>query len=91
MLQDLTSDVRQVLVIDMTIIYIYIIYLLPGSHDRSVSLQSFLGFFFGEKLNKSFPRVSPCMVSDDGDAIFHYVQIWKTKTHFFAIPLISYC
>lgn len=73
MLQGFTSNVRQVRC--DKIVFLVPEFLLPGSHDRSVSQQSFLSFFFGEKLNKSFPRVSSCMVSDDGDAIFHDVQI----------------
>lgn len=47
--------------------------ILPASHYLSVSLQSFLSCFFGEKLNKSFPRISSCIVCDDGDAVFYDV------------------
>lgn len=62
---------------------------LPASHDLSVSLQSFLSCFFGEKLNKSFPRVPSFVVCDNGDAVFHDVQIWKIKEK--KSFSISYC
>lgn len=64
---------------------------LPASHDLSVSLQSFLSCFFGEKLNKSFPRVPSCIVCDDGDAVFHDVQIWKIKRKKFNFQKCSNC
>ena len=56
---------------------------LPASHELSVFLQSFLSCFFGEKMNKSFPSVSSCIVCDDGNAIFYNFQIWKIYIFFF--------
>lgn len=67
-------------------------FILPASHDLSVFLQSFLSCFFGEKLNKSFPRVSSCIICDDGDAVVYDVQIWKVKKYVFFFKLLfSYC
>lgn len=78
-------NIRLLIVRCDKIVFLVSTSILPASHDLSISLKSFLGLFFGEKLNKSFPRVSSCIVCNDGYAIFHNLQIWKVKQMFFPV------